>query len=144
MSTERTGITGDAGSPGIDTDNGFIAREGWGGLTACIALVFALSGCAALPITFDIAQVGNGFSNGDPSVVPDTECLYPVIVGCEAEHGSGFVGGALDRPDRPNVPDVPDEPDNDQCDDGDNDRDDKPGWGRGDKNHDHSGPPGQE
>lgn len=39
MSTERNGITGDAGSSSIETDNGFIeghrdiAREGWGGLT---------------------------------------------------------------------------------------------------------------
>lgn len=140
MSTGCTGITGDAGSSSIDTerglitpcpgggggsiekDFGYIAREGWwGGPIACIALVFALSGCVALP---------------------DTECLRvgPAYT-CEAEHGNGFVGSALDRPSRPDVPDVPDD---DQCNDGDtgSDRDDKPGWGRGDKNHDHSGPPG--
>ena len=141
MSTERNGITGDAGSSSIDGKPGFIApgpgggggsiekdfsyiaRKGWGGLTACIALVFALSGCVALP---------------------DTECLRvgPAYT-CEAEHGNGFVGGALDRPDR-STPE-PDVPDDDQCNNGDtgSDRDDKPGWGRGDKKHDHSGPPGQ-
>ena len=123
-------------------------------IIAIVIAVFALSGCVALPITFGVAQVGMGFSNGDPSVAPDTECVDLVVVGCEAEHDTQertrrskdepvAVPGPTPTPVDP-VPDVPDEPDNDQCDDGDtgSDRDDKPGWGSGDKNHDHSGPPG--
>ena len=66
-----------------------------------------------------------------PGVVAPIECAG---VACDAEHGNGFVGGEFDRPDVPDVPDVPDD---------DSDDDGKPGHGRGDKNHDHSGPPGR-
>ena len=65
-----------------------------------------------------------------PGVVEPVEC---VGIACDAEHDNGLVGGEFVRPD------VPDEPD----DDDDSDDDDKPGWGHGDRNHDHSGPPGQ-
>lgn len=106
-------------------------------LIAIAIALFALSGCVALPITFGIAQVGMGFSNGDPSVAPDIECLRvgPAYT-CEAEHGNGFVGGALDRPGHPG-PDPgpePDVPGDDQCnepDDDDRDDDKHPNAGRG-------------
>ena len=74
-------------------------------LITIIIVAFALSGCVALPITFGIAQVGMGFSNGDTSMAPDTECPPPMIVGCEADRG-------WSAPE-PTTPDVPDEPD--QC-----------------------------
>ena len=107
-------------------------------IIAIVIAVFALSGCVALPITFGIAQVGMGFSNGDPSAAPDTECPPPMTVGCEAEHDNAYPGAEQRSEPPPNGSD--DEPDRDDPEEPDSG---KPGWGHGDKNHDHSGPPGQ-
>ena len=104
-------------------------------LIVIVIAAFALSSCVALPITFGIAQVGMGFSNGDPSVAPDIEC---VGVACDNDRGDkpAMEPAMQDDPDIPDVPDAPDRPDVP-------DRGDKPGWGHGDRNHDHKGPPGQ-
>ena len=61
-----------------------------------------------------------------PGVVEPVEC---VGVACDAERDNGFVSGGFDRPGNG----------------GDNDDGgSKPGYGHGDKNHDHKGPPGRE
>ena len=77
----------------------------------------------------------------------------------DAEYGSGVVapiecvGVACDndRADKPamepamqDVPDVPDGPDVPDAPGDKPANNDKPGWGHGDKNHDHKGPPGRE
>ena len=76
------------------------------------------------------ALVGNAADQVyGPGVVGPVEC---VGVACDNDRGNGFAdrqtGVEFDVPDAPDVPD----------------RDDKPGWGHGDKNHDHKGPPGRE
>lgn len=51
-----------------------------------------------------------------------------------------------DKPDKPDRPDKPDKPDHgkpDKPDKPDHGKPDRPGHGYGDKNHDHTGPPGQ-
>ena len=103
---------------------------------------------------FFATVIGGVGLSGELSNTPTySECLSvgPAYV-CNAEQGRSFVGsGEFDRPGHDFPGDVGGgknfpEPDKDQCNDdsANNDRDDKPGWGRGDKNHDHKGPPGQE
>lgn len=78
------------------------------------------------------------------AVVAPVEC---VGIACDVEHDNGPAFGAdmdadvdvdVDVPDEPDAPDEPDEPD-----EPDDDNDTRPGHGWGDRNHDHTGPPGQ-
>lgn len=70
-----------------------------------------------------------------PGVVAPVEC---VGVACSADHDNGPVAqSAVDKPERPAEPDPEPMPDPEPA------PDSKPGYGHGDKNHDHSGPPGR-
>lgn len=104
-------------------------------IAAALFAALILSSCVAPFFATGVGNVGVGFSNN--VVAGDTDCTLRNCGHDKAAHA------AVHAASGPPASEPPEEPGEEPAPPPDGDgKPNKPGWGHGDKNHDHNGPPG--